>query len=86
MCKLTLLSTTKTVLSTNLEWGNKIYIKVKKTWALCGRHDHHAALDNRGTYASFKRCVFRKKHCLCNLWSIIRCAVPYNPQPTRVRN
>ena len=46
MCKLTPLSTTKTVLSTNLGWGNKIYIKVKKTWALYGRHDHCAALEN----------------------------------------
>ena len=46
MCKLTPLSNTKTVLSTNLERGNKIYIKVKKTWALCGHHDHRAVLEN----------------------------------------
>ena len=46
MCKLTPLSTTKIVLSTNLGRGNKIYIKVKKTWALCGLHDHRPALEN----------------------------------------
>ena len=60
MCKLTPLSNTKTFLSTNLERGNKIYIKVKKPWALHGYHDHRAALDNRVTYASFQWCVFRK--------------------------
>ena len=46
MCKLTLLSNTKTALSTNLERGNKIYIKVKKTWALYGHRDHRTALEN----------------------------------------
>ena len=60
MCELTPLSTTETVLSTNLEWGNKIYIKVKKPWALCRRHDHRAALDNMGTYASFQLCASTK--------------------------
>ena len=70
MCKITLLFNTKTVLSTNLERGNKIYIKVQKPWALYGRYDHRTALDNRGTYASFQWCVFKKKHYLCNLWSI----------------
>ena len=60
MCKLTPLSNTKIVLSTNFEWGNKIYIKVRKPWALCGRHDHRAALDNKGTHTRFQWCASTK--------------------------
>ena len=83
MCKLTPLSTTKIVLSTNLERGNKIYIKVKKTWALCGRHDHRAALDNKGTHTRFQWCILRKENVYaiydqCNTvwWYVICSALP----------
>ena len=61
MCKLTPLSNTKTFLSTNLERGNKIYIKMKKTRALCRRHDHRAPLENGELMQVFYGVLQQKK-------------------------
>ena len=73
MCKLTPPSTTKTVLSTNLERGNKIYIKVKKTWALYGRHDHRAALENGELMQVFYGVLLRKTLSVHSTVKVILC-------------
>ena len=73
MCKLTPLSNTKTVLSTNLEWGNKIYIKMKKTQALCGRHDHHVALENGEIMQVFYGALQQKKLPMQSMVDIAPC-------------
>ena len=82
MCKLTPLST-KTVLSTYLERGNKIYIKVKKPWALCGHHDHRAAGNDRGIYLSFNGEISRKTLYVHHLWSVM--VMHFNTTPNQLK-
>ena len=85
MCKLTPLSTTKIVLSTNLERGNKIYIKVKKTWALYGRHDHHATFENGDLMQVFNGMFSGKTLSVQSMVDITLCN-DTPPPPAQVRN
>ena len=61
MCRLILLSNTKNSSINKSLARNKIYIKVKRPQALCGRHDHRAARKDRGTDSSFSIVCFSGK-------------------------